>query len=109
VDCGRCGRGKLGFPLGLAFFGFLERIRERKRETMLKALEYLTGGSQNRSVGVALIEGLGYRGCPFAEVILPALVNQAVYLLLETETGARRHRIHSWTRFNRKWLSCHCW
>jgi hypothetical protein len=90
---------------GLAFFGFIERGRERKRDTMLKALEYLTGGSQNRSVGVALIEGLWFQGHPFEEAIVPALVNQAVYLLLGTDSGARRDQIHSWKRIMRLILS----
>ncbi len=29
---------------------------------------------------------------------MPALVNQAVYLLLETESGGHRHQIHNWIR-----------
>src|SRR5215469_10723225 len=82
----------------LAVSGLIERRSDRKRETMLKALEHLTGGSQKRSVGIALIEGLWYDGHPFDRAILPALVNQAVYLLFETESGNRRHQIHNWLR-----------
>jgi hypothetical protein len=65
---------------------------------MLDALEHLTGGSQKRSVGIALIEGLWYDGHPFDRAILPALVNQAVYLLFETRVGDSRHQIHNWLR-----------
>ena len=82
----------------LAMSGFVERRSDRKRETMLNALEHLTGGSQKRSVGIALIEGLWFDGHPFDRAILPALVNQAVYLLLETRSGGRRHQIHNWFR-----------
>jgi hypothetical protein len=82
----------------LAISGLIERRSDRKRETMLNALEHLTGGAQKRSVGIALIEGLWYNGHPFHRAILPALVNQAVYLLFETERGARRDQIHSWIR-----------
>jgi hypothetical protein len=82
----------------LAVSGLVERRIDRKRETMLKALEHLTGGSQKRSVGIALIEGLWYDGQPFDRAILPALVNQAVYLLFETRSGGRRHQIHNWLR-----------
>jgi hypothetical protein len=82
----------------LVISGLIERRGDRKRETMLKALEHLTGGAQKRSVGIALIEGLWYKGHPFHRAILPALVNQAVYLLFETERGDRRHQIHNWIR-----------
>lgn len=82
----------------LAVSGLIERRSERNRETLLKALEHLTGGTQKRSVGIALIEGLWYNGHPFHRAIMPALVNQAVYLLLETESGGHRHQIHNWLR-----------
>jgi hypothetical protein len=82
----------------LAVSGFVERRNDRKRETMLNALEHLTGGSQKRSVGIALIEGLWYDRRPFDRAILPALVNQALYLLFETRSGGRRHQIHNWIR-----------
>src|SRR5579864_5037595 len=74
----------------LAISGLVERRNDRKREMMMNALEHLTGGAQKRSVGVALIEGLWYDGHPFHRALLPALVNQAVYLLFETERGDRR-------------------
>jgi hypothetical protein len=62
----------------LAISGLIERRSDRKRETMIKALEHLTGGTQKRSVGIALIEGLWYDGYPFHRAIMPALVNQAI-------------------------------
>jgi hypothetical protein len=82
----------------LAVTGLIERRKDSKRETMLNALEHLTGGSQKRSVGIALIEGLWCDGHPFDRAILPALVNQALYLLLETESGGGRHQVHNWLR-----------
>ena len=82
----------------LAVSGMIERRNDRKRETMINALEHLTGGAQERSVGIALIEGLWYEGHPFDRAILPALVNQAVYLLLETDKGNRRDQTLTWLR-----------
>lgn len=82
----------------LVLSNLIERRSERKRETMIKALEHLTGGTQKRSVGIALIEGLWYDGHPFDRAIMPALVSQAVYLLLETEGGSHRHEIFNWLR-----------
>jgi hypothetical protein len=85
----------------LAVTGFIERTGDRKRATMLNALEHLTGGSQKRSVGIALIEGMWYDSQPFARAILPALVSQAVYLLLETKSGNQRHQFLNWVRIMR--------
>ena len=82
----------------LAFTSFLERRTQQRHGVLLKALEYLTGGSQNRSVGIALIEGLWVKRFPYAESLVPALTNQAVYLLLETESRDGRHQFHNWLR-----------
>ena len=82
----------------IAAWGIFERRSDREREMMIKGLEHLTGGSQQRSVGIALIEGLWYNGQPYERAIMPALVNQAVYLLLETEHGEHRHQFHTWYR-----------
>jgi hypothetical protein len=57
----------------------------------------LTGGSQKRSVGIALIEGLWHKGYPSHLAIIPALTNQAIYLLLETKSKGR-HQVHNWLR-----------
>ncbi len=70
----------------LAVIAGAERYRQEKQNTLLRALEYLTGGSQKRSVGIALIEGLWYKKHPYYRAILPALTNQAVYLLLVTKS-----------------------
>jgi hypothetical protein len=42
----------------LAITNYLEHRGEQRQKVLLQALEYLTGGSQKRSVGIALIEGL---------------------------------------------------
>jgi hypothetical protein len=81
----------------LAVANVYERYYRQRQDTLIHALEYLTGGSQKRSVGIALIEGLWYKGHPNHRAIVPALTNQAVYLLLETESKGR-HQFHSWVR-----------
>lgn len=81
----------------LAFVNFYQQYWREKQQTLIHALEYLTGGSQNRSVGIALIEGLWYKGHPNHRAIIPALTNQAVYLLLETDSKGR-HQFHNWLR-----------
>ena len=81
----------------LAVTTFLERRQQQKEQTLLRALECLTGGSQKRSVGIAMIEGLWYKGHPYHRAILPALTNQAIYLLLETPSSGRS-QFHNWLR-----------
>lgn len=82
----------------LAVTAYLERRGEQRHKVLLQALEYLTGGSQKRSVGIALIEGLWEKDFPYLRSLLPALINQAVYLLLETESREGRHQFHNWLR-----------
>jgi hypothetical protein len=81
----------------LAVANVYERFVRERQQTLERALEYLTGGSQKRSVGVALIEGLWHRRHPYYRAIIPALTNQAVYLLLETESKGR-HQLHTFMR-----------
>jgi len=81
----------------LAIANVYERYIREREQTLIRALEYLTGGSQKRSVGIALIEGLWYRKHPYYRAIIPALTNQAVYLLLETDSKGR-HQLHTWQR-----------
>ncbi|MHB1960055.1 MAG: hypothetical protein ACYCO5_13650 [Acidobacteriaceae bacterium] len=71
--------------------------RRERQQTLIEALGYLTGGSQKRSIGIALIEGLWFKGHPYYRAIIPALTNQAVYLLLETDSKGR-HQFHNWLR-----------
>jgi hypothetical protein len=82
----------------LAITNYLERRGEQRQKVLLQALEYLTGGSQKRSIGIALIEGLWEKRFPYLRSLMPALISQAVYLLLETESREGRHQFHSWLR-----------
>ncbi len=81
----------------LAVANVYERYWRERQQTLIHALEYLTGGSQKRSIGIAPIEGLWYKGHPNHRAIIPALTNQAVYLLLETDSKGR-HQFHNWLR-----------
>jgi hypothetical protein len=81
----------------LAVANVYERYWRERQQTLIHALEYLTGGSQQRSIGIALIEGLWYKGHPSHRAIIPALTNQAVYLLLETDSKGR-HQFLNWLR-----------
>jgi hypothetical protein len=58
-----------------------ERKDVRVEELVLRSLEYFTGKTQRRSVGIAVVEG-AWRDAPHLhKVFVPLLANQALYLL----------------------------
>ena len=64
--------------------GYRERRQSREEERLAQTLEYFGGGSQRRSIGIALIEGLWASNSRHHNVIVPLIANQIVYLLLST-------------------------
>lgn len=66
--------------------GYRERRQSREEERLAQTLEYFGGGSQRRSIGIALIEGLWLNNPRHHDVIVPLVANQVVYLLLSTES-----------------------
>lgn len=66
--------------------GYLERRQAREEERLGRTLDYFVGGSQRRSIGIALIEGLWVNKQRHHDVIVPLIANQIVYLLLSTES-----------------------
>ena len=66
--------------------GYLERRQAREEERLGKTLDYFDGGSQRRSIGISLIEGLWIKKRRFHDIIVPLIANQIVYLLLSTES-----------------------
>jgi hypothetical protein len=67
-------------------FGYRERKQAREEERLAQTLGYFDGGSQRRSIGIALIEGLWVNNPRHHDVIVPLVANQIVYLLLSTES-----------------------
>lgn len=66
--------------------GFLERQKKHNDDILIKATEYFTGGTQKRSIGISLIEGMIKTNKRYYEVIIPLLANQFFYLLLQSDT-----------------------
>jgi hypothetical protein len=65
---------------------YRERKQAREEDRLGKTLDYFGGGSQRRSIGIALIEGLWTNNPKHHDVIVPLVANQIVYLLLSTES-----------------------
>ena len=66
--------------------GYRERKQSREEERLAQTLEYFGGGSQRRSIGIALLEGLWLDKPKTHDVIVPLVANQIVYLLLSTDS-----------------------
>ena len=67
-------------------FNYLERRQTREEERLASTLNYFDGGSQKRSIGIALLEGLWFKKKRHHDVIVPLMANQIVYLLLSTDS-----------------------
>jgi hypothetical protein len=66
--------------------GYRERKQAREEERLARTRDYFGGGSQRRSIGIALIEGLWLDKPISHDVIVPLVASQLVYLLLSTES-----------------------
>jgi hypothetical protein len=66
--------------------GFLERRAAREEDRLGKTLDYFDGGSQRRSIGISLIEGIWLNKPRYRDIIVPLISNQVVYLLLSSES-----------------------
>ena len=75
----------------LAWLGYRERRELQHTERLMKTVAYFEGGTQKRSIGLALVEGLLSLRDSHAEVLIPLLANQFVYLLLNPEV---RNSVH---------------
>ena len=77
---------------------FLERYFQRKRELLITAFSYFTGGTQKRSIGISIIEGLWSKKEKYSEFIVPLLTNQIVYIVLHSKQVKSRHEFHNYLR-----------
>lgn len=61
-------------------------------------VSYLTGKTQARNVGIAVLQGLAPRSRQFRGAVVPLLANQAIYLLEESEQGSKAHEVENLRR-----------
>jgi len=66
--------------------GYLERKSAREEDRLGKTLDYFDGGSQRRSIGISLVEGVWLKKQNYHDVLVPLVANQIVYLLLSTDS-----------------------
>jgi hypothetical protein len=75
----------------VAWLGYAERKASQEADLLLKTVAYFEGGTQKRSIGISLIEGILGKSAQHRGVVVPLLVNQFVYLLLHPEVKASVH------------------
>jgi len=71
--------------------GYRERRVQREDELLAQTLSYFDGGTQRRSIGLALVEGIWLRKKRQLDVVVPVLVNQMIYLLLSSDANDAVH------------------
>ncbi len=71
--------------------GYRERIEAREEGRFEETLQYFTGGTQKRSVGIALVEGVWRYKPQYLNILVPVISNQIVYLLLVTDSKDEVH------------------
>jgi hypothetical protein len=68
-----------------------ERESLRYEQIILSSLDYFTGKTQRRNVGIAMLQGAWSKAPHLRSIFVPLLVNQALYLLEESEQEEARH------------------
>jgi hypothetical protein len=71
---------------GTLVTGYLERKSAREQDRLGKTLDYFDGGSQRRSIGISMLEGVWLNNRRYHSVLVPLVANQIVYLLLSTDS-----------------------
>ena len=75
----------------VAWLGYAERRASQQADLLLKTVAHFEGGTQKRSIGIALVEGLLGKRAEHKGVLVPLLTNQFVYLLLHPEVKPSPH------------------
>jgi hypothetical protein len=76
----------------LAYLGYCERQASRMEDRLFDALSWFEGGTQKRSIGIAVVEGYWSKLPAYRGTLIPLLANQAIYLLSESDTGTDHER-----------------
>jgi hypothetical protein len=80
----------------------VRRAKSEEETKVLAALQYLTGGTQARSAGIGLLEGLLHNPAdkmdPLRAVFLPVIRNQLIYLGTSSDP---KNEVHEHDNFRR--------
>ena len=68
-----------------------DRAQTRDEQLLQTTLSFFDGGTQKRSLGIAMIEGVWRKRTDYVTIFAPVLVNQAIYLLRASEEANQPH------------------
>jgi hypothetical protein len=77
-----------GFSLAQSALASKERSRTRLEQNLFSALQYFGGGTQERSIGISIVEGYRNQMHQLLPMFVPLLANQALYLLTNPKAKA---------------------
>jgi len=65
--------------------------RQQQREILYESLKWFEGGTQNRSIGIAVVTTSWQAYPEFRELWIEVVANQAIYLLTGSKQGEKAH------------------
>jgi hypothetical protein len=77
---------------------YAERAHERITSNVFSALSHFAGKTQDRSIGIAVVEGSWAEVPEFHPVLVPLLANQVIYLLSESGQEDKAHEVDNLRR-----------
>lgn len=77
-----------GFSLAQSALASKERGRTRLEQNLFSAFQYFGGGTQERSIGISIVEGYRNELHMLLPMFVPLLANQALYLLTNPKAKA---------------------
>jgi hypothetical protein len=81
-----------------------ERKRANMREVLYESLKWFEGGTQKRSIGIAVVDASWKDFKEFHPMWVEVFANQAIYLLLESKNMAVAHELDNLRRLLEKLL-----
>lgn len=74
------------------FFTFRAASEKNEAELLEKTLHYFNQGTQARSIGISLVEGIWWKRKKNLDIILPVLISQVLHLLTESKESPQDSR-----------------
>lgn len=69
------------------------QIKKDRVDRLYNSLQWFEGDTQKRSIGIAMIEANWNEETDFQKIWIPVLINQAIYLLLQSGQNKAPHEI----------------
>jgi len=90
--------GIIGFGVAAMtlVLGYRERKQSRRDDNIFRALAFFDGKTQRRNVGISVVEGYWNTTPDLQRILVPLLVNQAIYLVSQSEQSDVEHELNNW-------------